>query len=80
MTALLGYAHALQLHTCQPTDVDDTARASLGECVRLLEAAVLAGAPAPVIQEHVAALDEQSMYIEVCLETAGAGVGSGRGG
>jgi hypothetical protein len=26
-----------------------------------------------MIQEHVAALDEQSLYVEVCLEMAGAG-------
>jgi hypothetical protein len=71
--ALLEYAHGLQLHTYPIADVGDADRALLGECVRLLEAALLVGASTSMIQEHVAALDEQSLYVEVCLEMAGAG-------
>jgi hypothetical protein len=68
--ALLEYAYALHLHVDQTAEVGDDARASLGECVRLLEAALLYDAPLLVIQELVAALDEQATYIEVCLEVA----------
>jgi hypothetical protein len=68
--ALLEYAYALHLHVDQTAEVGDDARRSLGECVRLLEAALLCNAPLPVIQELVAALDEQATYIEVCFEAA----------
>jgi hypothetical protein len=65
--ALLAYAYVLEFHADHSADVSHDARDLLGACIRLLDAAVLWEAPVPMIEEYVASLDEQTMYIEVAL-------------
>jgi hypothetical protein len=65
--ALLAYAYVLEFHADHGADVTLDARDLLGACIRLLDAAVLCEAPVPMIEEYVASLDEQTMYIEVAL-------------
>ena len=66
--ALLAYTYVLEFHADQGPDVGPDARDVLGACIRQLDAAVLWQAPAPVIEEYVACLDEQAMFIEVALQ------------
>jgi hypothetical protein len=66
--ALLAYTYVLEFHADQGADVGPDARDVLGACIRQLDAAVLWQAPAPVIEEYVACLDEQAMFIEVALQ------------
>jgi hypothetical protein len=65
--ALLAYAYVLEFHADQNGDVSLDARDVLGACIQKLDAAVLLEAPAPVVEEYVACLDEQTMNIEVAL-------------
>jgi hypothetical protein len=66
--ALLAYAYVLEFHADHSADASLDARDLLGACIRQLDAAVLWGeAPVPMLEEYVASLDEQTMYIEVAL-------------
>jgi hypothetical protein len=68
--ALLEYAYVLEFLADQSADVSLDARNMLAACIRQLDTAVLMGGPAPVMEEYVASLDEQTMYIEVALHAA----------
>ena len=67
--AQLAYAYALQVHVHGVADVSDDARASLNECIRLLEEALQVPSPVSVVREQVESLDEEIMFIEVCLDS-----------
>ncbi|HEY2704966.1 MAG TPA: hypothetical protein VGL20_14870 [Candidatus Dormibacteraeota bacterium] len=66
--ALIAYAYVLEFHADRSAAVGRDARDLLGACIGQLDAAVLLAAPPPVMEELVAALDEQTLYIEVALD------------
>jgi hypothetical protein len=63
--ALLAYAYVLEFHAGQSGNLSLDARDMLGACIQKLDAAVLLDAPASVIDQRVACLDEQTTRIEV---------------
>jgi hypothetical protein len=66
--AQLAYACALQVHVHGGVAVGDDARTALSECIRLLEEALRVPSPVSVVREQVDSLDEEIMFIEVCLD------------
>jgi hypothetical protein len=61
--ALLAYAYVLEFHADRSGTVSLDARDMLGACIQRLDAAVLLEAPAFVIEEYVACLDEQTTRV-----------------
>jgi hypothetical protein len=64
----LAYAYALQAHLPRCARVGDAAGLALTDCIQLLEDAVQGQAPVAVVAEQIDALDEEIVFIEVCLD------------
>jgi hypothetical protein len=69
-----GGGHPVVWSTGRPTRVSATQRSKSGGdgmailCIRLLEEALQVHGPVSVVREQVVSLDEEIMFIEVCLD------------